>query len=51
MDADKLKKKYEGMCKVLSNETAFNAIVDKIYDAIQKAKEGDFSFEAMAKGF
>ena len=51
MDADKLKKMHEGMSKVLSDGKAFNAIVNKIYDAVQKAKDGDYSVEDMAKGF
>lgn len=45
-----VKKIYESISKLLTDEKAFNETIDKIYDGLQKAKGGKFNIKDMEKG-
>ena len=50
MDPEIIKKAYEGISQLLSNDAAFNALVDKIWNAVEAAKGGSLDIDALEKG-
>ena len=50
MDPEIAKKAYEGISHVLSNEAAFNELVDKIWKAVESGKGGSLDIDTLEKG-
>ena len=50
MDPETIKKAYEGINKLLTDDKAFNEMIDKIWGVMQKAKGGALDINALEAG-
>ena len=50
MEVEFLKKAYEGINHLLTDEAAFNGVVDKLWNALEAAKGGALDVETLEKG-
>eukprot|EP00826_Nyctotherus_ovalis_P000099 TRINITY_DN0_c144_g1_i7.p1 TRINITY_DN0_c144_g1~~TRINITY_DN0_c144_g1_i7.p1 ORF type:complete len:115 (-),score=60.62 TRINITY_DN0_c144_g1_i7:65-409(-) len=50
LDPEMMKKGYEHLCNLLTDQKAFDEMLDKSFETVQKAKAGTLTIEELQKG-